>query len=204
MRPRLLESNDSAREDLSALEARRRQLSEMVTSEKNRLRSAQPKVARGIQQHLDWLEKEVKKLDKEIQAMMSSNSEWRAKDEILRSAPGVGPVLSAALVADLPELGRLDRRQVAALVGVAPLNRDSGTLRGRRTVWGGRASVRNVLFMATLAAARYNPAIRAFHSRLSAAGKPKKVVVVACMRKFLTMLNAMLRDSVPWRAIPTH
>jgi transposase len=204
MRPRLLESNDSAREDLSALEARRRQLSEMVTSEKNRLRSAQPKVARGIQQHLDWLEKEVKKLDKEIQAMMSSNSEWRAKDEILRSAPGVGPVLSAALVADLPELGRLDRRQVAALVGVAPLNRDSGTLRGRRTVWGGRASVRNVLFMATLAAARYNPAIRAFHSRLSAAGKPKKVVVVACMRKFLTMLNAMLRDSVPWRATPTH
>jgi len=146
MRPRVLQSDDTAREELSALEARRRQLTEMVTAEKNWLRPAQPKVARGIRQHLGWLEKEVKKLDKEIEALMRSNAQWRIKYEILRTAPGVGPVLSATIVADLPELGQVDRRSIAALVGVAPLNRDSGTLRGRRTVWGGRTTVRNVLF----------------------------------------------------------
>jgi transposase len=202
MRPRVLRSEDTAREELSALEARRRQLTEMVTAEKNRLRSAQPKVARGIRQHLRWLEKEVRKLDKEIEALMHTNVEWRAKNEILRSTPGVGPVLSAAIVADMPELGQVDRRKAAALVGVAPLNRDSGTLRGRRTVWGGRTNVRNVLFMSTLAATQHNPEIRTFYRRLLAVGKPKKVALVACMRKLLAILNAMLRDNAIWRACP--
>lgn len=203
VRPRLVTSDDSAREELRGLEARRQQLLEMVTAEENRLETAQPQVARGIRQHLGWLRKEVKQLDKEIEERMRSRPEWSMTEEILRSVPGVGPVLSAAIIAGLPELGGADRRQIAALVGVAPLNRDSGTLRGRRCVWGGRAPLRSVLYMATLAATRYNPVIGTFYRRLCAAGKPKKVALVACMRKLLTILNAMLRSRTAWQAYPT-
>ena len=202
IRPRLVTNDDAAREELSGLEARRQQLLGMVTAEKNRLHLAQPQVARRIRQHLGWLQKEVKQLEKEIQERVRSHAEWSATVEILRSVPGVGPVLSAAIIAGLPELGRTDRRQIAALVGVAPLNRDSGTLRGRRCVWGGRAQLRSVLYMATLAATRHNPVIAALYRRFCAAGKPKKVALVACMRKLLTILNAMLRSKIAWQAYP--
>ena len=202
VRPRLVTSDDAAREELSGLEARRLQLVEMVTAEENRLETAQPGVARGIRQHLGWLRKEVKRLDKEIEQRMHSRPEWSMTAEILRSVPGVGPVLSAAIIAGLPELGRADRHQIAALVGVAPLNRDSGTFRGRRCVWGGRAPLRSVLYMATLAATRHNPVIGGLYRRLCAAGKPKKVALVACMRKLLTILNAMVRDKTTWQAYP--
>lgn len=200
VRPRLVASDDVAREELTGLEARRQQLVEMVTAEQNRLETAQPQVARGIRQHLGWLRKEVKQLDKEIAERMRSHPEWSMRVEILRSVPGVGPVLSAAIIAGLPELGQADRRQIAALVGVAPLNRDSGTFRGRRCVWGGRAPLRSVLYMATLAATRHNPVIGDLYRRLCAAGKPKKVAIVACMRKLLTILNAMLRTKTAWQA----
>lgn len=200
VRPRLVASDDVAREGLTGLEARRRQLVEMVTAEQNRLETAQPQVARGIRQHLGWLRKEVKQLDKEIAEGIHSHPEWSMRVEILRSVPGVGPVLSAAIIAGLPELGQADRRQIAALVGVAPLNRDSGTFRGRRCVWGGRAPLRSVLYMATLAATRHNPVIGGLYRRLCAAGKPKKVALVACMRKLLTILNAMLRAKTAWQA----
>jgi transposase len=202
IRPRLVTSDDTARDELSGLQARRQQLMEMVTAEENRLETAQPKVARELREHLGWLKKRVKRLDKEIEGMMHSRPEWSMKEEILRSVPGVGPVLSAAIIAGLPELGRADRRQIAALVGVAPLNRDSGTLRGRRCVWGGRAPLRSVLYMATLAATRHNPVIGALYRRLCAAGKPKKVALVACMRKLLTILNAMLRNRTAWKTYP--
>ena len=202
VRPRLITSNDAAREELSGLEARRQQLLEMVTAEKNRLPLAQPQVARGIKQHLGRLQKDVKQLEKEIAGKVRSQPEWSTAVEILRSVPGVGPALSAAIIANLPELGRADRRQIAALVGVAPLNRDSGTLRGRRCVWGGRAPLRSVLYMATLAATRHNPVIGAHYRRLCAAGKPRKVALVACMRKLLTILNAMLRNKTTWQAYP--
>lgn len=203
VQPRLVTSDDTAREELSGLQARRQQLVEMITAEENRLQTAQPKVARGIRQHLGWLEKKVKQLDTEMEERMHSCPEWRATEEILRSVPGVGPVLSAAIIAGLPELGWADRRQIAALVGVAPLNRDSGTLRGRRCVWGGRAPLRSVLYMATLAATRHNPVIGTLYRRLCAAGKPKKVALVACMRKLLTILNAMLRNKTAWQTYPT-
>lgn len=202
IRPRLVTSDDTARDELSGLQARRQQLLEMVTAEENRLQTARPKVAREIREHLDWLKKKVRKLDKEIEERMRSRSEWAMTEEILRSVPGVGPVLSAAIIAGLPELGRTDRRQIAALVGVAPLNRDSGTLRGRRCVWGGRAPLRSVLYMATLAATRHNPVIATLYKRLCAAGKPKKVALVACMRKLLIILNAMLRNRTVWRTYP--
>ena len=139
-------------------------------------------------------------MDRELRQAIQSSSSWRARDDLLQSIPGIGPVTSAVFLAQLPELGRLNRKEIAALVGVAPLNRDSGTLRGRRTVWGGRASVRAALYMATLAATRFNPRVRSFYTHLLTAGKPKKVALTACMRKLLTTLNAMARDDVSWEA----
>lgn len=185
---------------LGALLARRRQLVEMRTAEKNRLGSALPRVRPGIQEHIAWLEQELTKLDDELGRTLRQSPLWREREDLLRSVPGVGPVLTLTLLAELPELGTLDRRQIAALVGVAPLNRDSGTLRGKRTTWGGRASVRGSLYMATLVATRFNPLIRTFYQRLLAAGKPKKVALTACMRKLLTILNAMLKHRTPWQA----
>ena len=199
VRPTLRPLPDAATQELSALLARRHQVVEMLTAERNRLERALPPVGPRLQAHILWLKRELAELDEELGHTLRQSPLWREKEDLLRSVPGVGPVLTFTLLARLPELGTLSGRQVAALVGVAPLNRDSGTLRGRRTVWGGRSQVRATLYMATLVAARFNPVIRAFYKRLCAAGKPKKVALTACMRKLLTILNAMLKHGTPWQ-----
>jgi len=185
-------------QELKIIQSRRLQRLEMITAGTNRLRGAPKALRKRIEAHVTWLKQELADTDRELKEMIGNDPVWREKDSLLQSTPGVGPTLSATLIAQLPELGALDRRQIAALVGVAPLNRDSGTLHGRRTVWGGRTHVRAVLYMATLVATRYNPAIRLFYERLCAAGKRKKVALTACMRKLLTILNAMLKHHVPW------
>ena len=184
---------------LDALLTRRRQILGMVGAERNRLEHAVPAVRRGIVQHIRWLERQLHDVDDDLDRTIQASPVWRAKENLLRSVPGVGPVVSRTLIGDLPELGTLPRKQIAALVGVAPLARDSGTLRGKRLVWGGRAPVRAALYMAALVATRRNPAIREFYQRLLTAGKPKKVALTACMRKLLTILNAMLRANTVWR-----
>jgi transposase len=186
-------------EQLTALLTRRRQLLDMLIAERNRLEHATPPIRRDITQHIRWLERRVADVDRDLDDTLQSSPVWRAKENLLRSVPGVGPIVSRTLLADLPELGHLNRKQIAALVGVAPLARDSGTLRGKRVVWGGRAPVRAVLYMGALVAARHNAVIRAFYLRLLAAGKPKKVALTACMRKLLTILNAIMRTQTTWR-----
>jgi transposase len=183
--------------------ARRRQLLEMVLAEEQRLALAPPTIRAQIQQHVEWLRRQLRDVDTQLQNAIRQSPLWRETEDLLRTAPGVGPVLATTLLADLPELGRLNRRQIAALVGVAPLNWDSGQQRGTRHIWGGRAPVRTALYMATLAAVRCNPIIRAFFERLSAAGKPRKVALVACMRKLLTILNVMMHRRVAWQPAPT-
>jgi len=190
---------DAALQQLDALMTRRRQLLDMVTAERNRLEHAAAPIRRDISQHLRWLERRVAAVDRDLDNTIQKSPVWRAKEDLLRTAPGVGPVVSRTLLAELPELGQLNRKQIAALVGVAPFARDSGTRRGKRAVWGGRASVRAVLYMGALVAARRNPVIAAFYLRLVAAGKPKKVALIACMRKLLTILNAMLKNMTPWQ-----
>jgi transposase len=199
VRPEVRPLPDAATQELSALVARRRQLIEMLTAEKNRLRLAAEKVRPNIGAHIRWLEGELLDLEGGLGDVIRSSPVWRERDNLLRSVPGVGPVLSSVLLADLPELGKLSRKEVAALVGVAPLNRDSGLFRGRRQVWGGRSHVRTALYMATLVASRHNPAIKSFYQRLLSAGKAKKVALTACMRKLLTILNAMMRHQAPWQ-----
>lgn len=189
---------DAQTQELSALLARRRQVVDMLTAEKNRLGRALPPVRPGLQRHIAWLKGELAALDDNLGHTLRASPLWREQEDLLRGVPGVGPVLALTLLAELPELGTLNRKQIAALVGVAPLNRDSGLLRGKRTVWGGRAPVRAALYMATLVATRYNPAIKSFYPRLLAAGKAKKVALTACMRKLLTILNAMLKHGSPW------
>lgn len=191
--------DDSTRE-LQALLARRSQVVEMVTAEKNRCRTATQRLQPQIQEHIRYMEKQLKELEQGLSELLSSSPVWRTKEKLLGSVPGVGPVLTVTLLAGLPELGRLDRREIASLVGVAPFNRDSGTLRGKRTVWGGRSSVRATLYMATLAATQYNSVMWAFYQRLLEAGKPKKVALTACMRKLLTILNAMLKHNLSWNS----
>jgi transposase len=192
-------ANEQARE-LAAVLLRRRQLLAMITAEGNRVRTASKTVGKRIEAHLRWLRKELTRANEDLARTVRESPVWREKDDLLRSVPGVGPALSATLLAELPELEHLDRRRLAALVGVAPLNRDSGTLRGIRTVWGGRSGVRTTLYMATLSATRHNPAIREFYGRLCAKGKPKKVALTACMRKLLAILGAVLRNRTPWDA----
>ncbi len=170
----------------------------MITAEGNRARTAPKPVRRRIEAHLRWLRKELERANEDLEGAVRESPVWREKDDLLRSVPGVGPTLSATLLAELPELEHLDRRKLAALVGVAPLNRDSGTLRGIRTVWGGRSAIRKTLYMATLSATRSNPAIRGFYGRLVTAGKPKKVALTACMRKLLAIVGAVLRNRSPW------
>ena len=170
----------------------------MLVAEKNRLGRATGAVRPSIQAHIAWLEQVLKDLDKDLGQTLRQSPVWREKDELLRSVPGVGEQLSLSLLAYLPELGTLDRKQIAALVGDAPLNRDSGTMRGKRTVWGGRARVRAVLYMGALVASRFNPVIRTFYQRLLVAGKPKKLALTACMRKLLTILNAILKTGQRW------
>lgn len=180
---------------------RRRQLLDMVTAEGNRLEHAGTPIRRSITEHIRWLKRRVAAVDRDLDDTIQKSPVWRAKENLLRTVPGIGPVVSRTLLADLPELGRLNRKQIAALVGVAPLARDSGTLRGKRTVWGGRAPVRAVLYMGALVATRRNPVLRAFYRRLVEAGKPKKVALIACMRKLLTILNAMVRSNTAWGQI---
>jgi transposase len=191
---------DAQAREFQSILARRRQLIQMMTAEKNRLGAATSKaVAKRIQAHIRWLEKELSRTDRDLDEAIESSPVFKENEALLSSVPGVGPVLCRTLLAELPELGSLSPRELSALVGVAPLNRDSGTLRGRRSVWGGRGRVREALYMGALIASRYNPTIREFYQRLLAAGKPKKVALVACMRKLLVILNAMIRDRTPWR-----
>ncbi len=195
---------DSQTQALKDLLTRRSQLSEMITAEKSRLRRARRPVSEHIEAHIAFLEQELGKMDSGIRGFIQDSPVWREKENLLRSVPGIGPVLSSTLLAELPELGALNRKQIAALAGVAPFNRDSGKLRGKRAVWGGRAKVRVVLYMGTLVATRRNDVIRPFYERLLAAGKAKKAAITACMRKMLTILNAMLKHGTPWLCFPNQ
>ena len=200
VRPPVRPLRDAETQVLNSLVARRHQVMTMLVSEKNRLSAAATVAVRPrIEAHIAWLERELEDLDEGLRRTLRQSPVWREKDDLLRTVPGVGEQLSLTLLAYLPELGTLDRRQIAALVGVAPFNRDSGTLRGKRTVWGGRARVRATLYMGALVASRFNPVIRDFYQRLLAAGKPKKLALTACMRKLLVILNSMLKHHSPWR-----
>jgi transposase len=189
---------------LAALVSRRRQVVDMRTMESNRLLSAAPTMQPHIQKHLTWLDEEIAALEQEISDFIQNTPAWAAKDALLQSVPGIGQITARTLLADMPELGTIDRKKIAALVGVAPFNHDSGHTRGKRYIQGGRPAVRSVLYMATLAATRFNPIIRTFYEHLLQAGKEKKVALVACMRKLLTILNAMLRDNSPWSPVATQ
>jgi transposase len=200
VRPVVRPLPDEQAQQLGEVIARRRQLVDMLVAETNRRRMVRaPRLRERLNAHITWLEQAVREVDDDLRRLVRSSVLWRETDDLLRSAPGIGEVTSCTLIADLPELGHLDRRRIAALVGVAPFNRDSGTLRGRRMVSGGRASVRAVLYMATLSAIRYNPTIAAFYQRLRTPGRPGKVAVVAAMRKLLTILNAIVRERQPWQ-----
>jgi transposase len=200
IRPQVRPLRDEETQELEALVVRRRQVVDMITAEKNRLAAAPPskRVRTTIGKTIKWLQKQLEEIDTDLDDAVKGSPIWREKDDLLRSVPGVGKVLSRTILSLVPELGTLGKKQLAALVGVAPLNWDSGQQRGRRCIWGGRAQVRAVLYMGALAAARFNPVIRAFHARLIAAGKLPKVALVACMRKLLTILNAIVRDRAPW------
>lgn len=189
---------DEQTQELGAILARRRQITEMLTAEKNRMHTAQKRVRGSVQSHIDYLEKELEQLGSNLKGRIEESPVQREKYQLLQSVPGVGPNLSATLLIELPELGSLNRRQIAALAGVAPINHDSGLRRGRRSIWGGRPQVRTALYMAALVASRHNPVIRQFYTRLCETGKAKKVALVACMRKLLTILNAMLKHHVTW------
>jgi transposase len=208
VRPALRPLPEPALQELDAILTRRRQLLEMLQAERNRLGQVrsrkQPQVERSLKRHIAYLERALASADTDLREMIQGSPLWRARDDLLQSVPGIGPVVAQTLLAELPELGRLDRRAIAKLVGVAPMNRDSGTWRGRRTIHGGRAHVRAVVYMAALVAARRNAVIKAFYHRLLAAGKPKKLALVACMRKLLTILNTMMRTGHAWNPAPTN
>ncbi len=199
VRPEARPLDDHETQELSEVVGRRRQLVDMLTAETNRMYSCRTdSVRKRIYEHVKWLRRQLKDVDKDLDTKIKESPLWREKDELLQSVPGVGRVLVRTLLADVPELGSLDAKQIASLVGVAPLNRDSGTMRGKRRIWGGRASVRRVLYMAAVSAARHNPVLKAFYERLVGSGKRKKVALVACMRKLLITLNAMMRDNSAW------
>jgi len=198
VRPALRPLPDAQTEELRALLARRRQLIAMRTAEQNRLENVPPRLRADIVAHIAWLDQHVATLDDDLDTTLRASPVWREREILYRSVPGIGPVCARTLVLDLPELGTLSRQRIAALVGVAPFNRDSGTLRGSRTTWGGRAHVRATLYMSALVAVRYNPVLKAFYQRLCLAGKAKKVALTACMRKLVTILNAMVKHQKPW------
>ena len=203
MKPRKFEAKSESERHVSALLVRRRQLEEMLKAEKNRLRTVPVTMRGSIERMIEMLKEEIKRLEKELDRFMKENADWREQEEILRSAKGVGRITATTLLAELPELGKLDRKKIAALVGLAPMNFDSGKKRGYRKTKGGRMEVRNVLYMSTLVATQYNPLIKAQYQELQRRGKVKKVALTACMRKFLTILNAMKRDKVPFRQTVT-
>lgn len=189
---------DAETQVLLALVQRRRQMTEMLVAERNRAVLAHAQLRRRLRAHIQWLERELAALDADIANSIRQSPLWRAKDDLLRSVPGIGPIVSSILLASLPELGQLNRHEIAALVGVAPFNRDSGQLRGTRAIWGGRSAVRGALYMATLVGTRYNPVLAVFYRRLVAAGKPKKVALIAAMRKLITILNSMVKTQRRW------
>ena len=198
VRPALRPLPDEVSLELRALIARRRQLTEMIVAERNRLGGASKTVRKRIDAHVRWLEAELQRADGDLDQSIRQSPIWQEKEDLLRSIPGIGPVISRTLLAELPELGGLNRKQIASLVGIAPLNRDSGTLRGRRAIWGGRATVRAALYMAALVASRRNSVISVFYKRLRTAGKAPKVALVACMRKLLTIINSMITHKTRW------
>ena len=199
VQPRRYEAKSELGQRLTALLVRRRQLGEMLKAEKNRLRTAHPDLGSSIETVIRCLVEEIRRLDSEVRSLLDQDPEWQKKEQLLQSAQAVGPVTAATLLAELPELGTMDRKQMAALVGLAPINRDSGKKRGYRKTGKGRPAVRGVLYMATLTGIRYNPVIRKQYLHLVSRGKEKKVALVACMRKLLTILNAMMRDQQPFR-----
>ncbi len=206
IRPELRPLPDATTRAVRALVSRRRQLQDMLTAEQHRLVTAAvqdaPEPLRDqLAEHIQWLRQQLAEVDDDLQRLMQASPVWRAREDLLRTIPGIGPVTSATLLSHLPELGQLDRKAIAKLVGVAPLNHDSGTLHGRRRIWGGRAAVRAVLYMAALVATRHNPSIRRFYERLRAAGKPGKVALVACAHKLLLLCNSVLRSGIPWRPV---
>jgi transposase len=200
VQPALRPVKNAAELELDALVTRRRQLVEMLAAEKTRLSATATAPMRAeVGVHIEWLQQRIAELDKEVRQRITESSVWRVKDDLLQSVPGIGPVTALALVADVPELGQLNRHQVAKLVGVAPLNCDSGKLRGQRHIFGGRQPVRNTLYMAIQSAVRHNPVIKEFYERLLANHKPKKVALVACMRKLLTIVNVMIKTNTKWQ-----
>lgn len=201
IRPVVLPQKSEQERELAAVVTRRRELVQMLAAEKNRLKLATPRVRKDITAHIRFLEKRIDDTDAELKRQIRAHESFRLTDELLQSVPSIGNVSSSTLIALLPELGSLSHRKIAALVGVAPFNDDSGSRYGRRRIWGGRQEVRNVLYMATVSALRFNPQIRTNYQRLVAAGKPKKVALVACMRKLLITLNAIVRDQTPWRPL---
>lgn len=198
LRPEVRPLPDEKQRSLDALLVRRRQVVEMLVAERNRRQQASSSIAREISEHIAFLEARLEQTDQDLRRQIKADDVWRARDELLQSVPGVGEVLSLTLLGSLPELGQLERRKISALVGLAPFNRDSGTVRGARRIWGGRADVRAVLYMATMSAVRFNPVIRAFYRQLVQRGKAKKVALIACMRKLLTILNSILKHQQPW------
>jgi transposase len=198
VRPALRPLPDAVTLELRALSARRRQIIEMIGAERNRLATASKAVRKRIDAHIGWLEQELERADKDLDRSIQHSPIWKENEDLLLSVPGIGPVTSHTLLAELPELGELDRKQISALAGLAPFNRDSGSLKGRRSIWGGRAPVRSALYMATLVATRRNSVIRDFYKRLRAKGKVFKVALVACMRKLLTILNSMIKHKTRW------
>ena len=204
VRPRVRSLQSEQEIHLTNLVRRRRQVVAMLTAEKNRLHTTSIRLKEGVKKHILWLQDEEAELTKQIAGLIQTLPQWREKEQILQSVPGIGPVNAATLLAELPELGTTSRQKIAALAGVAPYNRDSGKKRGRRKTSGGRGGVRSAFYMACLSASRHNPVIKRFYERLIANGKETKVALTACMRKLLTILNAMLRNMEPWRLVNSH
>jgi transposase len=190
---------DKETKEIRMLVSRRRQIMDMITAEKNRKSTSSEAIKSGIQEHIEWLKKEVENLDNDLRKRIEDSPVWQEKDNLLQSIPGVGKVLSSTILGELPELGKLNRKQIAALVGVAPYNCDSGVMKGKRYTWGGRVAVRNVLYMASLASITHNHVIRYLYCRLLERGKAKKVAIVACMRKLLVIMNSIMRTQKPWQ-----
>lgn len=207
IRPEVRQISDESSRQLEDLVARRRQLSDMITAEKNRRRGKTNSVKTSIDEHIEWLEEQLKEIESQIKSAIAVNPDWKQKMDLLTSVPGVGEVVAITLISSLPELGEISHKSISYLVGVAPLNRDSGKFRGKRRIWGGRAKIRcpkgyryaYVLYMATLVAVRFNPLIKAFYERLVNKGKLKKVALTACMHKLLVILNAMMKNNLVWR-----
>ena len=204
IRPEVRQISDESSRQLEDLVTRRRQLSDMITAEKNRRRGKTNSVRASINEHIEWLEEQLKEIESQIKSAIAVNPDWQQKMDLLTSVPGIGKVVAVTLISSLPELGTISHKSISYLVGVAPLNRDSGKFRGKRKIWGGRAKVRCVLYMATLVAVRFNPIIKAFYERLISKGKLKKVALTACMHKILIILNAMMKQNLFWQPQVTN